>query len=115
MPEEPGNFGLGLVSLAGVPGSPGRGRVELDHSTALSTTSKSVLGANVKRITAEFENAGSVNIWLQKGAAAVANTGKLLLPGGYYLINHDDPWVGDVHALSASGTPTLLITETTVP
>lgn len=115
MPEEPGLL-TPLVSMGGISSSYGRGRFTEDLSRALSTTSLTVVPANARRISCFLQNPdAAIDMWVQVGADAAANTG-FYLPygGGWKLFNHEEPWIGDIRAIAASGTPTIIIVEVSV-
>lgn len=116
MPEEPG-LQTSLVSLGGIAGQYGRGRLSTDHSVEATTTAAPVLPANVKRIWASIQNIDAAQVvYLAQGEDPTATNALCCLysGGAAWLINQDNPWTGDVRALADGGTPQLLITEVTV-
>lgn len=84
-------------------------------SVALSTTSAVVVRACWTRKLIVFSNASTIGMWLARADNATANAGIYLAPNGGSLVDQPDmfgriysgPWA----ALSASGTPTLSISE----
>ena len=84
----------------------------VDLKLAQSTATKKVLPANPGRIYALFVNDGTDVIYLGMGKPAASGRGiRINGSGGNYEINLTNPFHGEIHAISAAGTPDLLIQE----
>lgn len=62
-----------------------------------------LLAANSLRKYADFSNSTANYIWISFGAAAIVGKGSFIPPGGSYVIDRDNLWVGDVFAISSAG------------
>ena len=79
----------------------------------VTTSSSNVLDASSGRVYAVFVNDGTVPIYLSLTGttAAVANKGiRLNASGGSYEINLSNDYIGQVNAITASGTAVLTVT-----
>jgi len=84
----------------------------IDLKLTLSVTQERILGKNPTRVYALLINDGTDDIYLGMGIPATANRGiRLNNGGGSYEINLMNPWQGEIYAVAAAGTPTLLIQE----
>ena len=78
----------------------------------LTTTSQMVLAVNPRRYYALLVNDSDTVCYLNFGSVAVANRGiRLNASGGSYEINNDNPWPGEIHAVSAGTTKRLTVLE----
>lgn len=108
---EPGYNGQ-LVSLGGVVGASGKGRV-IDSSAFILAGAIQVLSPNPKRISALILNgdpANNANVFLgdTNGFSVV------LGPLGSFQIDINFPWTGEVDASPASGNPVISVNEVSV-
>jgi hypothetical protein len=78
----------------------------------VTTTSSDVLDSSSGRVYAVFVNDGTVPIYLSlNGVAAVASQGiRLNASGGSYEINLQNNYIGQVNAITGSGTAVLTVT-----
>ncbi len=84
----------------------------VDLKIPLSTSTAKILAANPGRIYALLVNNGANAIYLGMGKPAEAGRGiPLLIAGSNYEINLTNPFLGEIHAISAAGNPDLLVQE----
>ena len=108
---EPGYNGQ-LVSLAGIMGGPGKGRVVASSAFILAGNIQ-VMSPNPKRISALILNGDpsiNVNVFL----GGTSGYAVVLGPLGSFQIDVNFPWTGEVDASPASGTPTISVNEVSV-
>lgn len=92
-------------------------RIIMAHTTAsMSSATGAVLAVNNDRKYALIVNDGSVDVYLNLGAAATANAGiRINANGGHYEITREAGNLTGVviNGITASGTATVLVTEGT--
>jgi len=80
-----------------------------------SSTSTKILDSNLSRQTVNISNITNFGIWIKKQAASVDNDKKgIFLPkraSAVLYTTSEDKYYGELCAISASGTPTINITE----
>jgi hypothetical protein len=81
---------------------------------SVAATSTLVLAANPARVFATIINNSDETIFLALQDAAVLNEGiRIAASGGGYEINLTNPFIGNVYAISTSGSKSVTITEVT--
>jgi len=112
--RESGHFGK-LVSLGGIVDETGRGRICDIRPQACGMTSVQILQDNPRRISALITNGDLYYAWVCLGDTAAPDSGTLLLQGGSYQIDENNPWTGAVTIYVNTGTDTICVTETSLP
>lgn len=107
-----------LVSLAGVQGSPNRGRVLVSDVVGTGVgTAVYLLQPNQRRIVAFFQNQGqgTATAILTFGVPKATYYGIWLRSGDTFQIDKNFPWVGPVILSCTAGTTYIAYTEISVP
>jgi len=105
--EESGHVGEPLVSLAGVKGWPGRGRIVRQIQTESIPAGQylTLLEANSRRISACLQNVGA-NAGTVVFSATIPSVNYCfdIQANETFWINQDFPWTGQVRIYSVAGT-----------
>jgi len=88
-------------------------------SASITTTASIVLPANTARVRYALYNAGPATIFIREGAVPVATGTPVYsfpLPSGFYWQDKMDDarYTGAIHAVTASGTASLMVSEATL-
>lgn len=88
----------------------------LDRSLSVPTTSRLVLGLNLRRKWVTFVLIGATDVAIRLGAAATLTTGKLLTAKGsaFVMDMATMPWYGKVYAIAETAASQLAIEEVEV-
>jgi hypothetical protein len=78
---------------------------------SVGITSTLLIPSNVNRLYAHVTNHTNKTIYIELGAAAVVQQGIRLAPGSMLTFSGSDLWLGDVNAITSSGTATISVTE----
>lgn len=86
--------------------------IPLNLGLDLTATSQMVLSDNLRRYYALLVNDSDTVCYLMLGSEAVANRGiRLNAAGGSYEINLQNPWTGEIHAVSGGVNKRLTVLE----
>ena len=80
-------------------------------SVSVTATSSIILPGAATRTWFMLQNTGTIPVYVALGAAASLANGFLLAAGGSFIGTADLNWIGDVTAITASGTNTVKIFE----
>jgi hypothetical protein len=95
--------------------NPGVNRVCKRLNFDLTTTASLVLPANPLRESAILVNDSDSTAYIGKGEKPASNQGiRLNASGGSYEITSDNPWFGDVYAISTGATKRICIEEVSI-
>lgn len=105
-----------LVSLAGVLGAEGKGRI-ISPTTLVVSTAVIALSANPKRISALLQNFDDPSTPGSRMYVFIGNNSSapiVLAPLGSLQIDADFPWTGEIWASAPANTPVLEMNEVSI-
>lgn len=83
--------------------------VSQDTKTVGNGASVVLIAENLRRKYAGIYNASTNGLWLGLGQAAVIGTGIYVPPnGGWFEIDHDNLWQGEIQGISAAGAANVI-------
>lgn len=107
-----------LVSLGGIVGADGKGRVVKSTTLASSANVTAILANNPKRIAALIQNGDTTNVafvYLGTDTAGTFTSNPIVLnPGGSLQIDVNLPWTGEVMIVTAAVAVSVVATEISV-
>lgn len=85
-------------------------------SVSISTTSSVALAANVNRANYSLYNAGPATIFMREGTVAAGNLYERLIPPGFQWDSEPSSYryTGAISLVTAAGTATVMVTESTL-